>query len=125
MFTTKELEFTILMARLCGDTKISAIDYDVTLDGDNVEVNLRVRPFNIEFVTLEVTNKGIDRFSGRFRPFSLIQEELETNELEDFDGTPAEKYMLAFLFVNLDYADRLDEGLRGKLLSIIQKGNFK
>lgn len=126
MSKASDLEFGIINAKLNNEKEVQNSEYDVKFNDDgSFRVQLSYRPLETEsLTTIEVLETGVDEFSGRFKPFYLIQEEIDTNELETFEGTNTEKYMLAFLLVNNDYVEKLNGYLREKLLEIIQKGKF-
>lgn len=124
MSILSDLEFDVLIAKLHGKKGVLSDNYKVSINGDEIEVNLMSRPVGIDsLVTYQITSTGIDEFTGRSKPFSLIQEEIG-NQLENFEGTPEEKYLLAFLIIHMEYVEKLESPLRKKLAKIIQRGQF-
>lgn len=123
----KLLEFQLLLGRVLRKKNHS---YTVDSDEFSVKINSKGTGFKgvvyfkpidtTQFTTITLEQKG-DQIIGRFTPFYMIQEEIET-DIDSCGGNDAEKSLLLFLSLNLEFTKSLDTETIKRLTDVLQRG---
>ena len=124
------LEFSLLLGRVTKKKnrvgKVESNDWDMTINakGTQFKGNVYFKPIDTsKFTTIEVDIKeGKDAITGRFLPFSVVQEKVEETDIEMCGGLDSEKSLLVFLSMNLEFVKFLDKDTSQHLVEILSKG---
>lgn len=124
------LEFSLLLSRLTKKknrvAKVDSTDWSLTINakGTQFKGDIYFKPIDVtKFTTIEVEIKeGKDAITGRFLPFSVVQEKVGETDIEKCSGGDSEKSLLVFLSMNLDLVKLLDHDTSQKLAEILSKG---
>ena len=128
MDNERNLEFSLLYSRLTGmGGEVESPDKNWKFSlGSNGEFSgeMYFSPVDIsKFTTVEIVmEEGSDRFSGRFRPFFVIQEEVGKTDLDSCKGEEEELCLLYFLLLNTEYVKKLDKKTSIQLLVTLKNG---
>lgn len=123
----KLLEFQLLLGRVLKrknhSYEVDSSDFNVKINskGDRFRGSVYFKPMDFsQFTTVTVEQKG-DQITGRFTPFYMIQEEVET-DIDSCGGSDAEKSLLLFLSLNLEFTKSLDTDTVKRLTNVLQRG---
>ena len=119
----KELEFDLLLSAYKGESRIENEKWALNLFEDGTIIGtLFVRPAEeSKFLTVIVISCDDDRFEGRFKPFSLIQEETSIVDFSETESSDSERRLLMFLLLNPEFIGKLDSKIKKDLLRKLRR----
>lgn len=119
----KELEFDLLLSAYKGESRIENEKWALNLFEDGTIIGtLFVRPAEeSKFLTVIVKSCDDDRFEGRFKPFSLIQEETSIVDFSETESSDSERRLLMFLLLNPEFIRKLDSKIKKDLLRKLRR----
>lgn len=118
----EELEFKLLLAFLQDKKRVESDKFRFEINGDEFEGEVFFAPLNTDkFITLEFTEITPTRVKGRFIPFSLVQEKLDLEDMEQLNGDDKVKSLISFMLFHLEFGEKLSQEDVDKILNVISK----